>query len=127
MRGLGKRMPWTMAAFVAAGLSLIGVPLTVGFVSKWYLILGAIERGWWPVAGLVLVASLMAVIYIWKVIEVAYFDTAPEDAAPVQEAPLAMLIPTWALVVASYWFGIDATFTSEVAGAAARSLLGVGP
>jgi multicomponent Na+:H+ antiporter subunit D len=127
MRGLGKRMPWTMAAFVAAGLSLIGVPLTVGFVSKWYLILGAVERGWWPVAGLVLVTSLLAVVYIWRIIETAYFDAAPEDAEPVEEAPLTLLIPTWVLVVASYWFGIDATFTAEVAGAAARSLLGVGP
>ncbi|NIT56183.1 MAG: monovalent cation/H+ antiporter subunit D family protein, partial [Aliifodinibius sp.] len=37
-QGLGKKMPWTMGAFVIAGLSLIGVPLTVGFISKWYLI-----------------------------------------------------------------------------------------
>ena len=35
MNGLGRAMPWTMAAFVVGGLSLIGVPLTVGFVSKW--------------------------------------------------------------------------------------------
>jgi multicomponent Na+:H+ antiporter subunit D len=127
MRGLGRRMPWTMGAFVGAGLSLIGVPLTVGFISKWYLILGALEKGWWPVAGLVLLTSLMAVVYIWKVVEAAYFGEAPADAPPVQEAPLALLIPTWVLVVASYWFGIDATFTTEVAGAAARGLLGVGP
>lgn len=127
MRGLGRRMPWTMGAFVAAGLSLIGVPLTVGFISKWYLILGAIERGWWPVAGLVVVTSLMAVVYIWKVIEAAYFSEAPETSTPVQEAPLALLVPTWVLVVASYWFGIDATPTTEIAGAAARNLLGVGP
>ena len=46
MAGLAKQMPWTMAAFVGGGLSLIGVPLTAGFISKWYLILAALETGW---------------------------------------------------------------------------------
>ncbi|MBT6800392.1 MAG: monovalent cation/H+ antiporter subunit D family protein, partial [Rhodospirillales bacterium] len=50
MRGLGRQMPWTMAAFVVGGLSLIGVPLTVGFISKWYLIVAALEAGYWPIA-----------------------------------------------------------------------------
>ena len=45
LAGLGKRMPLTAAAFVAGGLSLIGVPLTAGFVSKWYLVLGAHGEG----------------------------------------------------------------------------------
>ncbi len=66
-RGLGREMPWTMAAFVAGGLSLIGVPLTVGFISKWYLVLGALEQGWWPLAVVVVVGSLIAVIYVWRV------------------------------------------------------------
>ncbi|KZY98240.1 cation:proton antiporter, partial [Oleiphilus sp. HI0073] len=43
--GLGRAMPWTMAAFTIAGLSIIGVPLTVGFISKWYLVTGALEQG----------------------------------------------------------------------------------
>ena len=73
MAGLGKTMPFTMAAFVAGGLSLIGVPLTVGFVSKWYLVQAALEQGLWPVAVVVLVGSLLAVVYVWKVVEVAYF------------------------------------------------------
>jgi multicomponent Na+:H+ antiporter subunit D len=127
MRGLGKKMPWTMAAFVAGGLSLIGVPLTVGFISKWYLILGALERGWWPVAALILAASLMAVVYIWRVVEVAYFQEGPGEDSSIVEAPLALLIPTWVLVFANFYFGIDATFTTEVAGAAARSLMGLVP
>ena len=129
MRGLGRRMPWTMAAFVGGGLSLIGVPLTVGFISKWYLILGALERGWWPVAGLVLITSLMAVVYVWQVVEAAYFHEFPgdDDADPIGEAPLGLLVPTWVLVVASFYFGIDASFTSGAAGAAARTILGVGP
>jgi multicomponent Na+:H+ antiporter subunit D len=126
MRGLGRKMPWTMGAFVAGGLSLIGVPLTVGFISKWYLILGALEKGWWPVAALVVFTSLLAVVYVWRVVEAAYFQEAPDDlGVPVTEAPLALLIPTWTLIAASYWFGIDATFTAGVAESAARSLLGL--
>ena len=128
MRGLGKRMPWTMAAFVIGGLSLIGVPLTVGFVSKWYLIQGALEKGWWPVAALVLLTSLMAAVYIWRVVEAAYFQEFPgDDDGELGEAPLAMLLPTWALILANLYFGIDASLTAGIAGAAARSLLGVGP
>ncbi len=125
MAGLGKKMPWTMAAFVGAGLSLIGVPLTVGFVSKWYLVQAALDRGHWVVAGLVMVGSLMALVYIWKVVEVAYFQEADEDHE-IREAPLSLLIPTWVLVVASFWFGVDATTTSNVATEAARLLLGGG-
>jgi multicomponent Na+:H+ antiporter subunit D len=123
--GLGRKMPWTMAAFVAAGLSIIGVPLTVGFISKWYLVQAALERGMWPVAAVVLTGSLMAVIYIWKVVEVAYFKPAPEGS-DIREAPLAMLLPTWALVLANFYFGIDAGLTADVATRAAKVLMGIG-
>jgi len=125
MNGLGRAMPWTMAAFVAGGLSLIGVPLTVGFISKWYLIQAALEQGLWPVAAVVLVGSLLAVVYIWKVVEVAYFRDVDPDAG-ITEAPLSLLIPTWALVVANFWFGIDASATVGVAQRAAELLLRVG-
>jgi multicomponent Na+:H+ antiporter subunit D len=124
--GLGRRMPLTMAAFVVSGLSLIGVPLTVGFISKWYLILAAIEKGWWVVAVLVVVSSLLAVIYIWRVIEVAYFRPPPEGAPEVQEAPMVLLVPTWIMALASVYFGIDATRTVGVARAAAEMFLGAG-
>ena len=124
--GLGKRMPLTMAAFVVGGLSLIGVPATVGFVSKWYLVQAALEKGWWPVAVLVVLSSLLAVIYIWRVIEAAYFRPVPEDAAEVVEAPLSLLIPAWIMALASVYFGIDATPMVEVAQSAASLLIGGG-
>lgn len=126
MRGLGRKMPWTMAAFVVGGLSLIGVPGTVGFISKWYLILGAIEGGHWAVAGLILLGSLMAVVYVWKVVEVAYFQEYIGDLE-VKEVPLSLLIPTWTLVAANIYFGLDATLTVGVATRAAELLLGVSP
>ena len=125
-RGLGKTMPWTMFAVVIGGLSLIGVPLTVGFVSKWYLVLGALELGYWWIALLVLAGSLLAVIYVWKLVEAAYFQTAEGDAASVREAPLSLLVPAWILIGANIYFGIDTSLTTGVARTAAASLLGIG-
>ncbi|HUP51777.1 MAG TPA: monovalent cation/H+ antiporter subunit D family protein [Longimicrobiales bacterium] len=123
MAGLGRAMPWTMAAFVVGGLSLIGVPLTVGFVSKWYLVQAALEQGNWPVAAVVLMGSLLAVVYVWKVVEVAYFgEVSPE--AGIREAPLGLLVPTWTLVLANLYFGIDASLTAGVATRAAEVLIG---
>lgn len=128
-RGMGQLMPWTMAAFVIAGLSLIGVPLTVGFISKWYLIQAALERDWWWLAAAIVAGSLLAIIYIWRVVEVAYFRKPDEaDASPAMrthEVPLSMLIPLWVLVLANLYFGIDASLTSQVARQAAKHLLGI--
>lgn len=127
LAGLGRRMPLTMFAFVLGGLSLIGVPLTVGFISKWYLVQAAIEQQSWHLAVAVLVGSLLAIIYIWRVVEVAYLRPPPADAPPVSEAPLSMLIPTWILIGASIYFGIDTSVTVGVAQKAAVMLLGGTP
>ena len=124
LAGIGRQMPWTMAAFVGAGLSLIGVPLTAGFVSKWYLVLGALERGLWPVAVAILLSSLLALAYIWRVVEVAYFQAPTEGAAPVPEAPLGILVPMWLLVGATVFFGIFTGASAGVAEQAAVQLLG---
>ncbi len=126
-RGLGREMPWTFAAIAAAGLSLIGVPGTVGFVSKWHLVLGAVENGWWPVALVIVACSLLAVVYVWKILEAAYLGAAPEGRAAVREAPLAMLVPLWLLVGANVYFGIDAELTTSVAARVAGAFLGGGP
>ena len=125
MAGIGRRMPWTMGAFVVGGLGLIGVPLTVGFISKWYLVLGALERDWWLAAALVLLSSLLAVVYVWRVIEVAYLKPVPENASKIEDAPPAMLIPTWLLIGGSIYYGISTELTVGVAKQAAQQLLGV--
>jgi multicomponent Na+:H+ antiporter subunit D len=118
-----------MAAFVICGLSLIGVPLTAGFISKWYLVLAALEKGWWPVAVLIVATSLLALVYIWRVIEVAYFKPEPQrpgGAAAIREAPLILLIPTWVVTVANVYFGIDTHASVGIAGAIAKQLTGAG-
>lgn len=123
MAGIGRRMPVTMAAFVIGGMSLVGVPGTVGFVSKWYLALGAIEQGWWWLAFLIVASSLLAVVYIGKVVEVAWFREPSAKAARVGEAPVTMIVCTWVLAAACIVFGIDAELTAGVAGRAAEALL----
>jgi multicomponent Na+:H+ antiporter subunit D len=101
--------------------------LTVGFISKWYLILGALEKNWWLVAVLIIVSSLLAVIYFWKVIESAYFKPRPDGATEIKEAPLSMLIPIWVMVGSNFYFGINTDFTISIATKAAKSLIGVSP
>jgi len=123
--GLGKKMPWTMAAIVAGGLSLIGVPLTVGFVSKWYLVVALLDKGWWPVAVLVLISSLIAVIYVWRVVEWIYLTPPRIITDEIKEAPMSQLIPIWILVLANIYFGVDTRLTVGVSKLAAQSLFGV--
>jgi len=125
--GLGRRMPLTMFAFVLAGLSLIGVPLTVGFISKWQLVLAALQTGvtGYAITAMIMASSLMAVIYVWRVVEVAYFRD-PDPEAPREEAPLMMLVPMYVLVIGCFWFGIDSEFTLGVAREAALQLMGAG-
>ncbi|MFH1568782.1 MAG: monovalent cation/H+ antiporter subunit D family protein [Gemmatimonadota bacterium] len=126
LRGLGRRMPWTAAALVLGGLSLIGVPLTVGFVSKWYLVQAALERGWWPVAALILLGSVIALAYVWRVVEMAYFHAPPAGAEGREEAPLSLLVPVWILVAASLFFGVFTSLTVGMARRGAELLAGGG-
>ena len=126
MEGIAKTMPWTMAAFVVGGLSLIGVPVTAGFISKWYLVGAALEQDRWGIAVLILVSSLIAVAYVWRVVEAAYFRQPSRHARQATEAPAVMLVPTWVLIGANVYFGLDTSLTSGVARRAAETLLGIG-
>ena len=118
-------MPWTFGAIVVAGVGLIGLPPTAGFVSKWALVTALVEQGQWFVLVAMLISSLLAMVYIGRVIEVAWF----REPAPVTEAagpPVSMLVVTWAMVLVTLWFGIDASLPASLADAAAQALLGGG-
>ncbi len=123
-KGLGRRMPITMMGIVLAGLSLIGVPLTAGFVSKWYLVMAALDANLWPIAAMIVVGSMFTVIYIWRLIETAYFQK-PEVEVPRQEAPAIFLVVLWGLVLANIYFGVDTRLSVSVSGMAAEYLFNI--
>lgn len=126
--GLGRRMPWTFAAVLLAGLGLIGVPPTAGFVSKWALATALLDDGKWPVLVAMLVSSLLAVVYVGRIVEAAWFR-APDEPAFVSapaKSPASMVMTIWVLAGISVYFGIDATIPAGLAEAAADALLGGG-
>ncbi|MEO3429912.1 monovalent cation/H+ antiporter subunit D family protein [Pelagibius sp. CAU 1746] len=125
LAGAAKRMPWTMAAFVLAGLSLIGLPGTAGFVSKWLLISAALAEGSLGIVlvAVVLLGSLMAVVYVWRVVEAAYFRAPQQAVADQREAPPMLLAATWAAVLANIYFGLQPGLPVQLSQAAAASLL----
>jgi len=127
VRGLGQAMPLTSLGIVIAGLSLIGIPGTAGFISKWYLVLGAIEAGRWWLAAFIVATSLIAVAYVWRFVEAAYLAPAGAGTPERGEAPRPMLVTAWILVGACIWFGFDTSFSAEGARRAATLMLGGAP
>ena len=122
--GIGRKMPITVGVFVLAGLSIIGIPGTAGFISKWNLAVGAVDKGWWPLVFLLVTSSLIALIYIGKVVEMAYFRDPSEALEQAKDPPFSMLLPILILGAATIYFGFDTTWSSDLASRAAANLLG---
>lgn len=122
MSGLAKRMPWTMAAFAVASLSIIGIPPTSGFVSKWYLALGTMENDNLILLGVLLVSSLLNAAYLGPVIYKAYFEEAPESQEEIREVPW-MVAPLTVTMAVSFLLGIFPGPVLKFAGSVASSLL----
>ena len=117
LKGLLRKMPFTMGAFVIGALSIIGVPPTCGFFSKWYLISGAIQAGHYGFMVALLFSSLVNVVLFFRVIEIAYYepfvehhghDSLPE---PMAEAPLTMLVPLLVVAASLILVGV---YTSDI-------------
>ena len=126
LKGIGKRMPLTMAAFTISALSLIGIPGTVGFISKWYLVLAAVETGSTKgmiAASAVIGTSLLAIIYVWRILEIAYSSDLSETDHTIQEAPWPTLLSLWILAVSCIVLGLFANVLIEPARIAAQMLL----
>jgi multicomponent Na+:H+ antiporter subunit D len=124
LKGIGQRMPLTAFGLVIGGLSLIGIPGTAGFVTKWYLVLAAIERGYWWLVALIVMSSLIAVAYVWRFVEVAYLSPPDEQSIRHGEAPASMLGFAWLLVIGCIYLGLETTFSVGGAREAAAMLLG---
>ena len=92
--GIGKKMPFTMAAFSLAALSLIGIPPLGGFISKWYLAKGAIEAGEIPLIAVLVVSSILNACYFLPIVYKAFFKELPQgETAERNEAPIIMVVP----------------------------------
>jgi len=89
MAGIGRRMPLTMAAFAVAAAGMAGIPLVAGFVSKWYIVIGALEGEQFVFAAALLVSGVLNIAYFWPIVYQAYFET-PEghDEKPLISAVL---------------------------------------
>jgi multicomponent Na+:H+ antiporter subunit D len=126
LSGIGRRMPWTTAAFVLAGASLVGIPGTAGFISKWYLISAAFAQGGLGVVLVVIIviSSLMALAYLWRVLEPAYFGSPIETHGDGRATPWWPLLVLWAAALANVYFGLFPELPIELAGQGAEALLG---
>jgi multicomponent Na+:H+ antiporter subunit D len=121
--GIGRRMPITATAFLVCGLSLAGLPLTAGFISKLYLVRAVLETDSYLILGLVLASSALSVVYLWKIFEVMWMQPAPAKAPQLSENP-AIYLPLWIVALANIWFGVDASWLVSASRLAATALLG---
>lgn len=87
--GIGRRMPWTMGAFAIGALSMIGVPPTAGFISKWYILHGAIDGEQMLAVAVVIISTLLNAAYLLPIVYAAFFKKAAGDHG---EAPLPIVI-----------------------------------
>jgi len=118
---LFKKMPVTAIAFVIAALSMIGIPPTAGFFSKWYLMLGAISAGNWVYVAVIMISSLLNAVYFFKVIEIIFLKPQTEAAAQKgylstivrKEAPSGMLIPMLILAAGVLVLGFASNWIVE--------------
>ena len=123
--GIGRRMPITATAFTVCGLSLAGLPLTAGFISKLYLVRAILAEDAYVITFLVLLSSALSLIYLWKIIEVMWMQPASAKAPNLSENP-SIYVPLWTVAMANIWFGVDASWLVNASRAAAAALLGGG-
>jgi multicomponent Na+:H+ antiporter subunit D len=90
--GIGRKMPWTMGAFAIASLSMIGVPPTAGFLSKWYILQGAFNIQSWFAVSVIIISTLLNAGYFLPIIYAAFFRKAVDaNESEIKEAPLAIV------------------------------------
>jgi multicomponent Na+:H+ antiporter subunit D len=117
LKGLFRKMPFTMGAFVVGALSIIGVPPTCGFFSKWYLISGGIAAGHYGFVAALLFSSLVNVVLFFRIIELGYFEPFSDHHGhnhhpePIDEAPLSMLVP---LIIVAAGLVVVGMYTGDI-------------
>jgi multicomponent Na+:H+ antiporter subunit D len=107
--GIGRRMPCTMAAFGIASLSMIGLPPTVGLLSKWYMVSGAFQAHQWFALGVIILSTLLNAAYFLPIVYRAFLRTGADDEPAHGEAPYTMVVALGftALVTVAMFFAGD--------------------
>lgn len=108
LKGASTKMPLTCAAFALASLSIVGIPPTAGFISKWYLVWGSLNAGNVLVGVVILLGSVMAAVYCFRVVYYMFF-LPPSKGAWQEvsgEAPVSMVCTSWVLAAATLVLGI---------------------
>jgi len=114
--GLGRRMPYACFAFILAALAMIGMPPSVGFITKWYLILAVLDAGQYIFVAVIFFSTLLMIVYFWRVIETMYIkveegkgsgsESGSGSEIRVDEMPMSMLTPALVLAVLCFVIGI---------------------
>ena len=107
LRGIGRRMPWTMTAFTIGALSMIGVPPTGGFVSKWYILAGAFQADNLIAIFTIIASTVLNAAYFLPIIFMAWFADEQADTKAHGEAPFLMVLAlslTALLTLAFFFF-----------------------
>ena len=122
--GIGRSMPWTMTAFTIGALSIIGIPPFIGFMSKWYIISGALSAGRLSIAAVFLLSTLLNAAYLLPIVHRAFFRTPVHDDHHSHhgEAPWPMVVAI-CLTAAGTLFA--ALFPEILMGLAQRVVAGV--
>ena len=114
-------MPWTSAAVVITAFSLVGIPGTAGFISKWALLDAALAEEAYVIAAVVVVGSLLACLYLLRLLDVMYFQVPNNTPEPIT-VPIPMVTALWVLAIACIGFGLFTDYSLSVAKLAAVSL-----
>ncbi|WP_051541731.1 proton-conducting transporter membrane subunit [Clostridium lundense] len=106
IKGIGKQMPITMWCFAISSVSLIGIPPTNGFVSKWFLAQGALVEGKIAFPAILLLSALLTAMYLLPVVTAAFFKKGDNVISLNKEAPKKMLIPIVCITVITVLLGL---------------------
>lgn len=118
--GIGRRMPWTMGAFAIGSLAMIGLPPTAGFVSKWFLLEGAMTTAQWFAVAVIFASTVLNAAYFLPVVFRAFINTPPEGSEPHGEAPWPMVVALCATAAAA----LGLFFWPDVPLALSRMMIG---
>lgn len=125
--GLGRRAPLAGAALMAGAISLMGAPLTLGFLGRWRLVEAGVGAGWWWAAGAVIFASLAGVFYGGRLIERLYFRRAGDVYAGGRDPWRAMFVPLLLGAIFVIGLGVAPSSLLVAADRAAASMTGFAP